>query len=109
MEKTRSHLQHIHTVADPLIAGHIAAVLEARGIHCLVRNRHLMGGAGEIPPLEAWPEIWVDAEDVTIAKQLVAEVLAPTAPAPDDWTCERCGERIEGQFAQCWNCGGMPG
>lgn len=68
MEKTRSHLQHIHTVADPLIAGHIAAVLEARGIHCLVRNRHLMGGSGEIPPLEAWPEIWVDAEDVKIAK-----------------------------------------
>ena len=21
------------------------------------------------------------------------------------WVCARCGERLEGQFAQCWNCG----
>lgn len=25
-----------------------------------------------------------------------------TGPA---WTCRRCGEECEGQFAQCWNCG----
>jgi hypothetical protein len=21
------------------------------------------------------------------------------------WTCSRCGEKLEGQFTACWNCG----
>ena len=30
--------------------------------------------------------------------------LAPGQPQ-DAWHCEGCGESIEGQFRQCWNCG----
>lgn len=105
MEKTVGNLERVHSVADPLIAGHIESVLTARGIHCMVRNRHLIGGAGEIPPLEAWPEIWVDREDAPIARQLIHEVIEPAGPTPEPWTCPDCGERIEGQFAECWRCG----
>ena len=25
-------------------------------------------------------------------------------PDPQPWTCPTCGETIEGQFAECWNC-----
>jgi len=66
------------------------------------------GGAGDIPPLEAWPEIWVDAQDKDIAARLIEEILSPQAPAPDAWICPDCGEHIEGQFAECWRCSGTP-
>ena len=108
MHKAAGKLERVLTVADPLIAGHIETILGERGINCLVRNRHLTGGAGEIPPLEAWPEIWVDAEDVDAARRLIDEVLEPAGPAPAPWVCPDCGERIEGQFAQCWRCAGNP-
>jgi hypothetical protein len=25
--------------------------------------------------------------------------------AAEPWTCPQCGERIEGQFGVCWQCG----
>lgn len=105
MKQSEGNLTRVYTVADPLIAGHIETVLAERGIHSFVRNRHLTGGAGEIPPLEVWPEIWVDREDETIARQLISEVIEPNAPAPANWSCPQCGEVIEGQFAECWRCG----
>ncbi|MEX0375154.1 putative signal transducing protein [Spiribacter pallidus] len=108
MDKTEGNLERVLTVADPLIAGHLESILSERGIHCHVRNRHLVGGAGEIPPLEAWPEIWVDAEDAAAARRLIDEVLEPTGAAAESWVCRGCGETIEGQFAQCWRCGEYP-
>ncbi len=105
MQKTGGNLERVYVGADPLIAGHIEAILNERGIHSLVRNRHLVGGAGEIPPLEAWPEVWVDRDDAAIARQLISEIIEPEGPAPADWRCPDCGEWIEGQFAECWRCG----
>ncbi len=106
MGKAAGNLVRVYTVADPLIAGHIETILAERGIHSFVRNRYLTGGVGEVPPLEVWPEVWVGRDDVDIAQQLINEVLAPAGPAPADWVCPECGESIEGQFAQCWHCGG---
>jgi hypothetical protein len=108
MKKPVGNLEHILTIADPLIAGHLESTLSERGIHCYVRNHHLVGGAGEIPPLEVWPEIWVDAEDAAVARRLIDEVLEPAASAQAAWVCRGCGETIEGQFAQCWRCGEYP-
>ncbi len=108
MKTTAGNLERVHVLSDPLIAGHIEAALQSRGIHCFVRNRHLMGGAGDIPPLEAWPEIWVDAEDTAIAQTLIKEILSPESPIPASWTCPNCGEYIEGQFAECWRCSETP-
>ncbi|QGM21197.1 DUF2007 domain-containing protein [Spiribacter sp. 2438] len=107
MQKKRGNLERVHVGADPLIAGHIETIFNARGIHCMVRNRHLVGGAGEIPPLEAWPEVWVAREDADIARQLIREILDPEGPVPADWRCPDCGEVIEGQFAECWSCGAL--
>ncbi|AGY91476.1 hypothetical protein SPICUR_02310 [Spiribacter curvatus] len=109
MEKAAGNLKRVYTVADPLIAGHIETILTERGIHCFVRNRFLTGAAGEIPPLEAWPEVWVAAEDEAVSQRLIDEVVGPPdAPVGNDWQCPDCGETIEGQFAECWRCGGRP-
>ncbi len=32
----------------------------------------------------------------------------PLPPAPP-WVCVHCGERVEGQFDVCWNCGAARG
>lgn len=79
-------------------------MLEAAGIRCEVRNRYLGGAVGELPADQAAPQIWlVDPRDEPRARLLLDEWQRP-ASLPD-WTCSRCGERIEGQFFQCWSCG----
>ena len=29
----------------------------------------------------------------------------PAQPESPPWTCPKCGEAIEPQFTECWNCG----
>lgn len=97
-------MKRLYTSSDLLIVGHLAEVLKCRNINCLVRNLYLTGGAGELPPTAIWPELWVDAEDYEPARRLIDEVLGTTGPPSAAWVCPGCGERIEGQFAACWNC-----
>lgn len=78
-------------------------ILEGYGIRCWVKNEFLFAGVGEIPPIECWPLLCVDDEDFAEAKKIVDQALAEKKiPA---WTCDSCGEEIEGQFSECWNCG----
>ena len=87
-------------------AHHRANILRSAGIRAEVRNTLLGGAVGDIPFIETGPQIWIqDGQDASIAHEVLALVdQAPTQPA---WKCPACGEAIEGQFAQCWNCGGM--
>lgn len=87
-----------------IVAAHLAGALRAAGIGCEVRNTTLAGAMGEIPFLECAPQIWIhDALDEARARQLVAELRSPVPGDP--WTCRVCGETLEPQFGQCWNCG----
>lgn len=87
-----------------LEAAHFAAALRAAGIDCEVRNTALSGALGEIPFLECAPQIWIASPlDEARAQALIAQWRQPVKGNP--WTCARCGERLEPQFGQCWNCG----
>lgn len=99
-------MKRVYSSDNPLIVGHLKQVLEANHIACLTRNEYLLGGAGEIPPIECWPEIWV-IEDFQQekARALVESLLALGAEGGTDWRCSRCGEALEGQFTACWACG----
>lgn len=99
-------MQRIYSGSDPMLAGHLREVLEQHHIPCLLKNAYLSGAAGELPPIEAWPELWVEAEDAARAREILAGQLQ-CAPQPD-WKCPCCGERVEGQFGQCWSCGALP-
>lgn len=89
---------------DHLIhAAHLAGVLRAAGIRCDVRNTTLSGALGEIPWQECAPQLWVDERDESRARALVENLRAP--PQGTAWTCQSCGERLDPQFGQCWNCG----
>ena len=92
------------TSAESLITiNHYKNLLQAEGIHCEIRNEHLGSIMGEMPFVETWPELWI-ANDLEFdrATQLIAGAESESPAAA--WTCKKCGEHNEGQFAACWNC-----
>ncbi len=86
--------------------GHLKNVLAAAGIKCVARNMDLVSAAGELPPVDCWPELWVlDDDTVHRAQAVLKKTLAPLRVVRKPWSCAGCGETIEGQFFECWNCG----
>jgi hypothetical protein len=91
---------------NSLIVGHLKHVLESHGIPCFIKNEYLAGAAGEIPPTESWPELWVvEDRDQRRALQILETAMVSADPLGEPWRCSSCGEESEGQFTACWNCG----
>ena len=83
----------------------LKGLLEEAGIPCMIRNENLAMAFGELPPSES-PELWViNDEDYPKAKVLIDAWKNAEPEAVDPWDCPQCGEKIEGQFTSCWNCG----
>ncbi len=87
--------------------GHVRNLLEQSGIACVVKNEQLSGGLGEIPFLECLPELWVLRDADLPRAQALLEAIEQPAAVRAQWRCRGCGERNEGQFAACWQCGAM--
>jgi len=84
---------------------HVMNLLELSGIACSMTNQYLAAAAGEIPPTECWPQVWVWEKDRAKADDIIENLMSgDEAPAPI-WVCPKCGEKLEGQFTECWNCG----
>lgn len=99
-------MKRIYSEPTPLFIHQLKDLLEEQGIATIIKNEFLAGGVGELPPTEVWPELWVvDKEDKGPAKRIVDEFIQSSKSSPQDWTCNCCGEHIEGQFNICWNCG----
>jgi hypothetical protein len=80
---------------------HARNLLQTAGIAAVVRNEYLSSAMGELPPAECQAQLWVlDDADAARAQALLFE----KAPEGPEWTCA-CGERLAGQFTQCWRCG----
>lgn len=83
---------------------HYQNLLAAEGIKTEIRNQHLGGIMGEMPVFETWPQLWIVNDlDFDRATQLIESTDSGPYEAP--WTCSKCGEENEGQYAACWNCG----
>lgn len=96
----------VYTAQTIAMVGHVRNVLEANGIPCVLRNEFLSAGAGELPPIDCWPELWIaNDSDVGRARQLVAEATEGPDAAGEPWRCNACGEEVDPVFALCWNCG----
>lgn len=80
-------------------------LLKTNAIDSVIRNEFLSGGAGELPPNECWPRLYVSDEDFPRAERIVQEELHRKPADTSPWICAQCGEQNEGQFALCWNCG----
>jgi hypothetical protein len=80
-------------------------VLEMHGIESVIRNQYLSAAVGEIPPHEAWPQLWVADQDFARARKIIADAEKEPPDSQEIKICSKCGEEVEGQFAVCWNCG----
>ncbi len=97
-------MKTVYSAANISLVSIFQNILEERGIKSWIKNEALLTGIGEIPPIETWPQLCVEDDDFLEAKRIVDEALA-TKDINRAWKCDSCGEVIEGQFAQCWNCG----
>ena len=79
----------------------------SHGIAAEVRGEHLTSGWGELPVDVC--SVWVMEDDqLDRANELLVAFLSGSLAriySGDGWTCERCGETLEGQFTACWSCG----
>ena len=83
-------------------AHHVRNLLNAGGVRAVVKNEFLSSAMGDLPPAECQAEVWLlNDADLTRANELLLE----THDQGEPWTCPRCGEKAEPQFAQCWQCG----
>ncbi len=76
-------------------------ILQQAGFSASVQRYYLGSVAGELPPDQCQPEVWLthDAEEAG-AKALLDHLQ--NMPQRH-WVCA-CGETVEGGFEQCWNC-----
>lgn len=77
----------------------VSDVLNNHGIHNTVRNLSSQGLGGELPIVANFPTIYVSKDDFIDAKKILN-----TSSIGAVWTCS-CGEVLEPQFSECWNCG----
>jgi uncharacterized protein YlaI len=82
-----------------------ADMLTQAGLAANVQRAYSSSIAGEIPPDQALPEIWLlDDEQFDAARKALDDLRR----LPNrHWVCRNCHERIEGPFEQCWNCGAL--
>lgn len=78
-----------------------ADALRVEGIEAGVQREYLAGVAGELPPDQCLPEVWISHPE---QESRARELLHDLQHVPQRrWMCG-CGELVEGGFEQCWNC-----
>lgn len=99
-------MKQLHAARHAVEAHIVCGFLRAQGIGAEVRGEYLTSGWGELPVDVC--SVWVtDDTEFERANELVVAFLKGTLErvfSGEAWTC-RCGERLEGQFTECWKCG----
>jgi hypothetical protein len=76
--------------------------LQQAGFSASVQRYFLSGIAGELPPDQCQPEVWLTHDE---EEPRARELLEALQNRPQRrWVCF-CGETVEGGFEQCWQCG----
>ena len=84
------------------IAALWAEALRHSGIDASVQRYFLGAAAGELPPDQCLPEVWLlDDRQEAQARALLHDL---THVPQRRWLCA-CGEMVEGGFEACWQCG----
>ena len=73
------------------------------GFAASVQRAYASGIAGDIPPDQALPEVWVHDDERADAARAWLDAVRRQPHL--HWHCHDCGESVEGPFEQCWNCG----
>ncbi len=101
-------MRRLITAPNLALATLWADMLTHAGIAATVQRAFAGSIAGELPPDQTLPEVWVtDDAQLEAARVLLVQLRQP---AHRHWACSACGEIVDGPFEQCWNCGAaMPG
>ncbi len=84
------------------IAALWADTLVQAGFSASVQRYFLSGIAGELPPDQCLPEVWLAHDHEVPAAKAMLDTLQNLPQRR--WVCS-CGELVEGGFEQCWQCG----
>lgn len=98
-------MKKIYTSENGAFAGYVKNVLEEQGIACFMKHENLGGAAGELPPHECWPEIWIEDNADHDRARAILDSLLKESQEGTAWRCLRCGEIVDAQFGKCWKCG----
>jgi hypothetical protein len=103
-------VKKVYMAENPIEANMVVDLLQAEGIAAVVQGEHIFAVRGALPI--SYPTVWVlDEGDYDRARELALEydrsqyATEGKEPRPEPWVCPQCGERIEGQFGLCWQCG----
>lgn len=98
-------MRRLITAPNLAIATLWADMLTQGGFDSTVQRAYASSIAGEVPPDQCLPEVWVMDETQYDAARTLLDQLRHGP----HWVCPACSERVDGPFEQCWNCGGaMP-
>jgi predicted RNA-binding Zn-ribbon protein involved in translation (DUF1610 family) len=102
-------LKPVFRARDEAQAHFLAQLLEASDIEASVQGAGLAILTGSIPGHLVGPQVCVREEDVEAARPIVETFRnrggLPLARGSDEpWKCPNCGEVLEAQFTDCWNC-----
>jgi hypothetical protein len=96
-------MKRLTTAPNLALATLWADMLSQTGVATTVQRAYASSIAGEIPPDQALPELWVlDDGQLDAARDLLRQLRHPPAR---HWICAGCGEVIDGPFELCWKCG----
>ena len=96
-------MKRLTTAPNLALATLWADLLSHAGVPTSVQRCYASSIAGEVPPDQTLPELWVrDAQQWEQARVLLHELRHPVHRR---WACRGCLEIIDGPFEQCWNCG----
>ena len=96
-------MKRVHFAATLLDAQLAVDALASLGIITHIFNANAAGALGELPFMQAQPEVWVDDDaQETQARAILADLH--NALPRDEKICPHCGERNPGNFLSCWQC-----
>ena len=103
-------MKQVFVAQHPTEAHLVRGLLETNGITAVVRGESLFSARGEAPATpDTLPSVCVvDDSDAPRALAVLSEYGSSAVKAGSHetaWVCPACGERIESQFTECWNCG----
>ena len=98
-------LKKIYSAASLPDAHLIRNLLGEAGIEAHVLNENAQGGVGQLPVMEAYPQIWiVDEREMSRAREII-QAFEHMPSIRSTVRCQQCAEDNPSNFQVCWNCG----
>jgi len=99
-------MKRVHIAPTLLDAQLVVYALSSLGIVSHIFNANAAGALGEVPFLQAQPEVWVEDDTRECQAREVLVDFLNVKPGAEK-ICPHCGEHNPGNFLSCWQCGSL--